>query len=333
MTTSLKVSAVPFKGFPCVLGSQQFDPTWLLEKFFPLALAMKRQSEEYGHLLAGRRIGVFFTEPSLRTYYSFIIAATNLGAQVFANENMAQVSSMVKGETPIDTAKILSGYGFDLLVIRHKEEGAVDRIADHVSIPVINGGDGTSQHPTQALLDLFTIWEHFGHLDDLRVALVGDLARGRTHHSLAYLLAKFPGVHFTFLSPEGHTMKPEILDYLDRHNASYDTLTKTDIREVAAGVDVLYMGRPQKERPDDNGTVGEAAFRSHMELIYVDADVADRMHDRAIIMHPLPRTWEISTVVDGHPRARYFEQARNGLFVRMALLAVIFHPGPYCLPA
>jgi aspartate carbamoyltransferase catalytic subunit len=233
---------------------------------------------------------------------------------VISTENARQFSSVSKGETLEDTIRILNGYS-DVIVMRHYESGAARRAADISRVPVINAGDGTGQHPTQAFLDLYTIEKELGHIDDIAIAVVGDLANGRTVRSLCYLLAKYRNVRVFMVAPEVVRMQEDIKEYLCRHDVWF--CEETDLRAIAPEVDVLYQTRIQKERFGDRT---EDYLRAKGVYI-VDRALLDLMRPDAIVMHPLPRVDEISTDVDGDRRAAYFRQAQNGLYIRMALLA------------
>jgi len=298
--------------------AQQFDRTWLENEFFPEAKKMEKVVEKGGsNILSGKRMITFFYEPSTRTRCSFEMAMNFLGGKiVFSTENAREFSSVAKGETVEDTMRVLSGYRPDVIVLRSDEEGMAKRAAEVSSVPIINAGDGMGQHPTQALLDLYTILKEIGKIDGISIAMVGDLARGRTVRSLAYLLGKFIDVRIYFISPEVVRIREDIKDYLKRHNVQFTE--EHDLREVAPKADVIYQTRIQRER---------RTLRERLEkekgFYIVNKEILDLMKKDAIIMHPLPRNEEISPEVDGDSRAAYFRQAENGLYVRMALLKMI----------
>jgi len=294
-----------------IIEAQQFDRVWLENELFPLAREMEKIAEQGGaSLIPGKKMITFFYEPSTRTRASFEMAMDMIGGKVvFSTENAGQFSSVVKGETIEDTMRVLSSYKPDVIVLRSDEEGMAKRAAAFSSVPIINAGDGTGQHPTQALTDVFTIWKRLGRIDNLAIAIVGDLARGRTAHSLAYLLSKFSGIKIYFVSPEATKVKDDIKNYLKRHEIWF--AEENDLRMVTPKVDVIYQTRNQKER----GTLSDAYI--------IDKEILGLMDKNAIIMHPLPRNEEISIGVDKDPRAAYFKQAENGLYVRMALLKMI----------
>ncbi|HVH62298.1 MAG TPA: aspartate carbamoyltransferase, partial [Candidatus Dormibacteraeota bacterium] len=226
--------------------------------------------------------------------------------------NAREFSSAAKGETLEDTIRIVSGYA-DVIVLRHYEQGAARRAAAVSSVPVINAGDGPGQHPTQALLDLYTIREELGRIDGVRVAMVGDLANGRTVRSLTYLLSKFKDIQVWFVAPPVVAMRGDLKTHLDEHQIQWVETQK--LESVLPHVDVVYMTRIQKERFAD-----PAAYDAIRGTYRFDRDAMALMSKHAILMHPLPRVDEIAPEVDEDPRAAYFRQARNGLHVRMALL-------------
>jgi len=219
-----------------------------------------------------------------------------------------------------DTIRTIEGYA-DAIVLRHFAAGSARAAAAVASVPIINAGDGPGQHPTQALLDVYTIRRELGRLANVRVALVGDLAHGRTARSLAYLMAMFPGASLVFVAPDVVRMGPDIKAHLDSHGVPWTEAD--DLRAVAAEVDVLYQTRIQKERFQDRPEQYEAARGKFV----VDGAVMAALPKTSIVMHPLPRVDEIvAAEVDADPRAAYFRQAKNGLYVRMALLKLALNP-------
>lgn len=234
-----------------------------------------------------------------------------LGGQVLSAESAAKASSAAKGESLEDAIRVVSGYA-DTIVLRHSEIGAAARAAQVASVPVINAGDGAGHHPTQALLDLYTIRKELGRLDHLRIGLMGDLRNGRTVRSLAILLSRFPGNELVLISPPGLRMGDDVLRSLDGA-----TVRQTaDLAGVVADLDVLYQTRIQAERFES-----AEAYERYRGVYVVTFDVMRALPEHAILMHPLPRVGEIDPQVDADPRAAYFRQARNGLWVRMAVLA------------
>ncbi len=272
------------------------------EKMIPYAKAGVR-------LLQSRILALLFFEPSTRTQLSFDSAMKRLGGSTLSLTS--QESSVLKGETLADTIKVVGEYA-DAIVLRHPREGAARMASEISSVPIINGGDGAGHHPTQTLLDLYTIKKE-SHLHDLDIALLGDLKYGRTAHSLAYALNMYDA-NITLVAPEGLQMPKHIVSTLDSVR-----LTE-DIDEVIRDVDVLYVTRIQKERfPDPNEYLRVAkSYR-------ITLPVLERVRDNLIIMHPLPRVDEIAQEVDQTKYAKYFKQAFYGIPVRMALLAILLN--------
>jgi aspartate carbamoyltransferase catalytic subunit len=265
-----------------------------------------------GGRLQGRLLATVFYEPSTRTRFSFEAAMHRLGGQVLSAENATRSSSAAKGESLEDAIRVIGGYA-DGIVLRHPEIGAAERAARVAPVPVINAGDGPGHHPTQALLDLYTIKKELGRLDHLRVGLAGDLRNGRTVRSLALLLSRFSENELVLISPPGLRMGADIVGQLK--TAQQRTLQTGDFGGAIAGMDVLYQTRIQAERFE---SVEE--YERYRGVYVVTAEVMRRLPDHAILMHPLPRLGEIDQQVDADPRAAYFRQARNGLWVRMAVL-------------
>jgi aspartate carbamoyltransferase catalytic subunit len=294
-----------------VVESQQFTVPLLME-LFDRARGMERIVARGGSLDYQNRImATLFYSPSTRTRFSFEAAMHRLGGRVLSTEHASAFSSEIDGEQVEDSIRILGCYS-DVIVIRHHQEGGAKRAALVSPVPVINAGDGDGgQHPTQALLDLYTIYRE-RTLNGLSVALIGELDKGRTARSLAYLLAKFERVKMYFVSPPETQMKSDILAYLDEHDVQY--VQETDLERVVGEVDVVYQTRIRPERLCDR-----AALRRYA----IDSSVLQRMKADALILHPLPRTVELDKSVDDDPRALYFRQARNGLYVRMALLTML----------
>lgn len=308
---------VTFKGFPHIIKSQQFSVEFLETIFY---LANQIESNCNGNdILKGQKMITFFYEPSTRTRASFEIAMDYLGGKVvFSTENAKEFSSGAKGETIEDTIKVLCGYKPDVIVLRYHEEGGAERAAKVSSVPIINAGDGRGQHPTQTLTDLYTIKKRFCYdINGFSIAMVGDLKNGRTVRSLSYLLGKFKSVKIYFVSPQSARMKDDVKGYLYQKGINFQE--ETDLRNVAGKVNVIYQTRIQKERGTNEDDFNSGYFT-------VDKNILDLMKKDAIVMHPLPRNDEIMPEVDQDPRAVYFEQAENGLYVRMALLKMILAP-------
>ncbi len=294
-----------------IIESQQFD-TKTIAKLFALA---DKLAKKPGSPLKGKIMASLFYEPSTRTRFSFESAMLHLGGQVITTENAEEFSSAQKGETLEDSIRIVSGY-VDVIVMRHHQEGASRRAAAVATVPVVSAGDGPGQHPTQALLDLYTIKKEIGKIDGITIAFVGDLKNGRTIRSLSYLLGKYKNVKIFFVSPKELKVGNDIKEYLDKHAVSYEETA--DLAKVAPLVDVLYQTRIQKER-----FANEAEYKKLKGVYQIDMRLVDTMKKKSIIMHPLPRVDEILPEVDASPKALYFKQAKYGLFVRMALLASI----------
>eukprot|EP00897_Mesotaenium_endlicherianum_P002324 jgi/Mesen1/2119/ME000152S01211 len=297
-----------------VVDAQQFDRE-LLHEIFETAKQMETLKRG-SNLLKGFIMATMFYEPSTRTRLSFESAMKRLGGEVLTTENAREFSSAAKGETLADTMRTVEGYA-DIIVLRHYESGSARVAAEVASIPIINAGDGPGQHPTQALLDIYTIERELGKLDGIKVGLVGDLANGRTARSLAYLLSKFDNVKIFFVAPDVVRMKDDIKEYLTSQGVEWEE--SADLIEVAAQCDVIYQTRIQKERFGERVDDYNAARGKYI----VDARVLGVLQPHAVILHPLPRLDEITVDVDADPRAAYFRQAKNGLYIRMALLKLL----------
>ncbi len=300
-----------------VYEAQQFNRK-LLDIVFETADRMKQSlsgAGEYSKALEGKIMASLFYEPSTRTRFSFESAMARLGGKILTTENAREFSSAAKGESLYDSTRVMNAYA-DIIVMRHHEAGSAKRAAEISKIPIINAGDGSGQHPTQALLDLYTIKAAFGKISDLNIAMVGDLKYGRTVRSLAYLLAKYDNIKIYFISPPVCKMETDIKSYLDRHDTFWEE--KYDFEKILPGVDCVYMTRIQKERFVDP----EDYYKASGKYI-LTPERAEMMKDNSIIMHPLPRRDEIPCSVDNDKRARYFEQAENGLYIRMALLYLL----------
>lgn len=308
--SSATVEAAKATKLQHVVESQQFTVPLLME-LFDRSRQMERVVLRGGTLdYQSRILATLFYEPSTRTRFSFEAAMYRLGGRVLSTEHARAFSSEIEGEQVEDSIRIIASYA-DVIVIRHNEEGGAKRAAQVSPVPVINAGDGNGgQHPTQALLDLYTIYRE-RPLDGLGVAFVGELDRGRTARSLAYLLAKFERVKIYFVAPPDLQIRRDILEYLDRHNVQYEL--EADINRVIGEVDVVYQTRI---RPDRMSSLLHYKYA-------IDSTVLQKMRSNALIMHPLPRTVELDKSVDEDPRALYFRQAKNGLYVRMALLTML----------
>ncbi|MBA3336052.1 MAG: aspartate carbamoyltransferase [Chloroflexia bacterium] len=288
----------------------QFDRPWI-ESLFADADSM-RNLPRASTPLRGNILATLFYEPSTRTRLSFESAMLRLGGQVISTENAREFSSAIKGETVEDSVRIVAGYA-DAIVIRHHEQGAAARAACVSPVPIINAGDGPGEHPTQALLDLYTIQHELGRLDGLRVALVGDLRFGRAARSLALLFQVTQGTELVFVSPAAVPMGDDVRKALAKSGVRFRD--DPDLRRVAANVDVIYQTRIQRER-----FTTPAEYEASVGVYVIDKAILDMMRPETIILHPLPRVEEIEAAVDEDRRAAYFRQANNGVYVRMALL-------------
>ncbi|EKO3991122.1 aspartate carbamoyltransferase [Vibrio fluvialis] len=280
--------------------------------------AARLKAEPNPELLKNKVVASCFFEPSTRTRLSFETAVQRLGGTVIGFDNGGNTSLAKKGESLADSVQVISSY-VDAFVMRHPQEGAA-RLASEYSngVPVVNGGDGANQHPTQTLLDLFSIYETQGTLDNLNVAFVGDLKYGRTVHSLTQALAKFTNIRFFFIAPEVLAMPDYLCQELEEAGIAFST--HASIEEVVPELDILYMTRVQKERFDESEY-------AHMKSAYIlSADTLKTARPNLKVLHPLPRVDEITTDVDKTPHAYYFQQAENGVYAREALLALVLNP-------
>src|SRR5512142_1922681 len=283
-----------------------------LEYIFAVAHEMRTMVERVGtfDLLKGKILANLFYEPSTRTSSSFTAAMERLGGSVIPI-NEVKYSSVSKGESLPDTVRTLECYA-DVIVLRHPETGSAAIAAKAAHKPVINAGDGVGEHPTQALLDAVTIREELGHLDGLTVTMLGDLKYGRTVHSLSRLLSLYK-VNLNYVAPDILRMPQEVRDELSAKGMQQQECT---LEEVLPQTDVLYVTRVQKERFED-----PAVYEKVKGAYVIDAATMKAAKQRMIVMHPLPRVTEISMDFDEDPRAAYFRQMEDGLYVRMALLA------------
>lgn len=274
--------------------------------------------QKWGNLLEGKLVATLFYEPSTRTRMSFETSALRLGARVI-NAVGIQNSSLSKGETLYDTGKIIENYA-DVIVMRHPQTGSMEELARGSSVPVINAGDGSGEHPSQALLDIFTMQKEHGKIDGLKIAMVGDLKFGRTVHSLSSMLSHF-NVELNFVSPQELRMPEPVCRTLKENNIKFTE--STDMSEALKWCDVLYMTRIQQERFEN-----EKEYEKHRGSYILTKEYIKERNSKAIIMHPFPRIWEITPDVDELPGAAYFKQAANGVAVRMALLALVLGKNP-----
>jgi carbamoyl-phosphate synthase/aspartate carbamoyltransferase/dihydroorotase/carbamoyl-phosphate synthase/aspartate carbamoyltransferase len=298
-----------------IISVSQFDHD-KLDYIFTRALEMREMVERIGgaEILKGRVLACLFYEPSTRTSASFIAAMERLGGSVIPITQGVQFSSVSKGETLPDTIRTLEQY-CDVIVLRHPEIGSAQVAADYAGVPIINAGDGPGEHPTQALLDLFTIKDELGAVDGLKIAMVGDLRYGRTVHSLTKLLLHYD-VSLRFVSPEilrlPLTTMNEVID------AGMNVRETHDVADVIEHADVLYVTRVQKERFTDL-----AQYEDVRNQYEITPELMTKAKEKMVVMHPLPRVGEIHYAVDSDPRAAYFRQVQNGMYIRMALLAAV----------
>ena len=298
-----------------IISVEQFDRQ-KLAYIFQRAEEMREMVSVAGgcDLLRGKVLACLFYEPSTRTSSSFIAAMARLGGRIIPITQGVQFSSVSKGESLRDTIKTLEQYA-DIIVMRHPMEGAARIASEAASIPVINAGDGVGEHPTQALLDLFTIKEELGRIDDLKISMVGDLRYGRTVHSLTRLLMQYD-VSLRYVSPEILRLPMTLMNDLIDHKIK--VRETHDVADIIATADVLYMTRVQKERFSD-----PALYEAVKDCYVITPELMQQAKDDMVVMHPLPRVGEIPESVDSDPRAAYFRQVRNGMYVRMALLAAV----------
>jgi aspartate carbamoyltransferase len=297
-----------------ILSVRQFNREDL-EYVFAVAHEMRTMVERVGtfDLLKGKILANLFYEPSTRTSSSFVSAMERLGGSVI-QINEVRYSSVAKGESLPDTVRTLECYA-DVIVIRHPEVGSAATAAQYAHKPVINAGDGIGEHPTQALLDLFTVKQELGRIDGLTVTMLGDLKFGRTVHSLARLLSLFK-VRLNYVAPEALRMPSALIGELSAQGL--DQSESTRLEDVLPQTDVLYVTRVQKERFES-----EAAYEAVRGSYVITPDLLKKAKEEMIVMHPLPRVGEIAMEVDQDPRAAYFRQMEYGLYTRMALLAMV----------
>jgi len=311
-----------------VIFAQQFDRTFLdrmckLANQVRLLAKTKMGAGKLSRLLCHKRAILYFVQPSTRTFISFLNACHILGIKA-SEIRGTTTSSEVKGESPEDTIRTFSSY-VDLIIIRHPEAGFAEKTAWVLNqterpVSVISGGSGPDQHPTQALLDIYTLersFEHIGGLDGKKIAMVGDLKRGRTVRSLSYLMKNYKEITLYYVSPEIFKMKADIKSFLAKHEIKF--IETEDFAGVMPHVDAIYMTRIQKEYSEAPSKEADTYPDFHFT-----SDDLNRIQSHCIIMHPLPRRYEIDVVVDKDPRAVYWRQERNGMWIRAALIAYLF---------
>jgi aspartate carbamoyltransferase catalytic subunit len=277
-----------------------------------IAGAMEPIAKSFSDMLRGKTLATLFFEPSTRTRLSFEAAVHRLGGTTIGFAE-PEIASIKKGENLADTVRVVENYS-DVIALRHPLEGAARFASEFSQVPIINAGSGAEEHPTQALLDLYTILKERGRIDGLNIALVGDLRYGRTVHSLAYALSLYR-VKLFLISPELLRMRREVLD---RISGKISVVEKSEVEEVLSEVDVLYVTRIQEERFPD-----PAEYAKVKGAYRISLDTLESVREKMIIMHPLPRIDEIDEEIDNTRHARYFQQVWNGIVMRMALLALI----------
>lgn len=298
-----------------IIESQQFSKDFLFD-LFKKADEMKKNPSIS---LNGKIMASLFYEPSTRTRLSFESAMIKLGGSVIGTENASEFSSAVKGESLEDTIRVISKY-VDIIVLRHFEEGKAKIASNLSSVPIINAGDGKGQHPTQSILDIYTIYKEIGRIDNINIAIVGDLSNGRTVRSLCYLFGKFKDIKIIFVSPENLKMRDDIKNYLAKKNIEFKE--EIDLNKIIGDMDIIYMTRIQKERMNS-----ETYEKSNGKYIINNKNL-NLIKDNARILHPLPHVEEINLPIEieeNDKRIAYFRQAENGLYIRMALLDYILN--------
>lgn len=310
----INFASMNFLGFQ-LTSTKQFPDKASIEQVLDMAKTMEpyAHGEKYTDVLKDKVVATLFYEPSTRTKLSFQTAALRLGAKVISETGL-QFSSLYKGETMEDTMRMVEQYA-DLIVMRHPEKGSSDLACTATKRPFLNAGDGPGQHPTQALLDMYTIRKEKGKIDGLKIALVGDLKYGRTVHSLCFLL-KFYDVELVFVSPDELRMPTKVTEELQKQGVKFSEVHSLDAALPVA--DVIYMTRVQEERFENKDD-----FLRLKDSFILTSELLEHAKKDVTIMHPLPRLNEIATSVDAHPGAAYFRQAGNGLPIRMALIAML----------
>ncbi|MEI5909086.1 aspartate carbamoyltransferase [Bacillus spongiae] len=295
------------------VSGSQFERSKLLT-LFTLADDIKEHPKSYSNILSSKIITTLFFEPSTRTRLSFESAIQRLGGHLLTVENGELNSSSNKGESIADTIRIVEGYS-DGIIMRHKQTEACQIAASISEVPIINAGDGSGEHPTQSLLDLYTIHSYKKKLDNLSIAIIGDLKYGRTVHSLVHALCLFENITIYGVSNEEFELPTTYDSLLLKHKIKYIKCRSLD--ELPLDIDVIYQTRLQNER-----TEAESIRDS---IFVITKKIIEKFSPTTILMHPLPRNKEIDVAVDKDKRAVYFEQAKNGLYIRMALLTYIFN--------
>ncbi len=296
-----------------ILTGAQFADQKLLDKIFARAAELEKADASGGmpKLFSGKIIATLFYETSTRTRLSFESAAIKLGAGVITISD-PKTSSASKGENLEDSVRVISGYS-DVVVLRHPENGAAGKAAAVSDVPIINAGDGYLEHPTQALYDLYTMQKELGKIDGLKIAFMSDFRFQRNIHSLVPIFCLYKNIHLYLIGPAELRLPEEYKDQLTSAGIKFEELDKVD--DVLPEIDVLYVTRVFKERFSD-----EAEYERLKKSFFVGTDTLAKMKQKSIVLHVLPRIFEVDPAVDADPRAAYFRQAKNGLYIRAALL-------------
>ena len=284
-----------------------------LDRIFALTDDIIKHRKKYSNSLKGYIIATLFFEPSTRTRLSFESASLRLGTGLISTENAKENASARKGESLEDTIRIVQGYA-DMIILRHSDNDTAERAVKVANVPIINAGSGGGEHPTQALLDLYTIRKYKGKIDNTKIAILGDLKYGRTAHSLIKLLSLYDSITIYGLSVRGLELQYEYKDFLKKNNITY--IECETLEEIPCDVDFIYQTRVQKERLEDKNL-------KIKEIILNKSNFA-RFSEKTYLLHPLPRVNEISTDLDNDKRCVFFDQAHNGLYTRMALILTLF---------
>ena len=296
-----------------VISTKEFSRKFI-DRLFRIADSLNFKNDNT-KILRNKVMASLFYEPSTRTRFSFELAMLKLGGHVISTENAKEFSSVAKGETLEDTIRVVNSYA-DVIVLRHFEKGSAKKASLVSRVPVINAGDGPGEHPTQALLDLYTIYKKFKKIDGLSIALCGDLKYSRTLHSLVYILSLYKNIKFYLVSPPQLRLPRELKNYMDSQGMSYEELNA--IGPIISKAHIFSQTRVQKERFSK-----VSHYEKVKNSVVISPELISKMRKDAIIMHPLPRNDEIPVEIDNDPRAVYFDQIGHGLLIRAALLKLI----------
>ncbi len=300
-----------------ILSTKQFLDKNVIRDIFRIADSFKKANtiNKVPQILTNKILACVFYEPSTRTRFSFESAMLKLGGEVISTESASQFSSATKGETLEDSIRVIGGYA-NAIVLRHPDSGSAQKASAVSSVPIINAGDGTGEHPTQALLDLYTIKKELGRLDNLTIGMIGDLLNGRTIHSLIHLLSLYNNITIYLISPQELKLPNKYKEILKKNKIKF---IETDgLEKTLSKLDVVYMTRVQKERFSSL-----KLYEKVKNVFILNKKSLQKLPPKSIIMHPLPRTSEINPEIDTDSRSAYFRQAQNGLYIRMALLSII----------